>query len=377
MKKIGWSLLACLLISVLIIGCGGSSSTPSTPSATSPSSSASPVSSDFSLVGFAAVDDGTTGGTGYPSITVTTGTELQAAINAAKASSDTTVPRIIYVNGTITLSNSSDVEILLKGKSKSVPLANLSIIGVGTNGELNGIGIRMRYVQNIIIQNLKIHHVLYNTGEGDAIGICGPANHIWVDHCELYNSVGDLDGDGVDGRVVNDEGDKDYYDGIFDVKYNAAYITFSWNYVHDAYKTSLVGYSETGDITNDRKITYHHNYFYNFGSRTPLYRGGTGHVYNNYFNAGFGSAVNCRAGSVLRVEGNYFENSKNCIGWYYADSNTGCWDLGVGNIYVNCSGDQPTTSTGSLTISYNYTLTPTEDVKALVTKYAGVGIVNN
>lgn len=363
---------------VLTVGCGGgsgtsgnnspipTSSTSTTPSAT-PSTN-SPGNIDFGVVGFAAMGSGTTGGKGSTSVTVSTGIALQAAIDAAYNSNG---PRIIYIDGTINLANSGSLEkITLKGGGANKRLSNLSLIGVADRGELEGIGIWMRYVSNIIIRNLKIHHVKADTGEGDAIAIQGPADHIWVDHCELYNSIGDLNGNGTAG----DEKDKDYYDGLFDVKYEAEYITFSWNYVHDSYKTSLVGFSE-GNDNYDRKITYHHNYFKTCNSRTPLYRFGTGHVYNNYFYNLIESGINCRYKSVLRIENNHFENSTNPIGWFYAETDPGYWDVS-NNRFDNCTGSQPITSTGSFEPPYNYQLDATDNVKQIVTQWAGINKID-
>lgn len=369
MKKIAFVLTICVIISAMVVGCSAtdSSSSPSTNPTTTPSATVTPtpsgsIPSEYRLVGFAATGDGTTGGSGASSVTVTTGTELQNAINAVKNGSSN---RIIYVNGIITVSNNNNSKVIeLKGSSATSLLSNISIIGVGTKGELNGVGIKMRYVKNIIIQNLKIHHV---KASDDAIGIEGSANHIWVDHCELYNNIGDVDGDGD-----VDDTDKDYYDGLFDVKSDAADITFSWNYVHDSYKTSLIGSSDTDN--NDRRITFHHNYFKNCNSRLPSYRFGTGHVFNNYYESVAGSGVNSRMEAKLRVESNYFSNVKDPI--CSLDSSVkGYWDV-KNNKFENCTGSQETTSTCSFVPPYSYNLDAVESVKAKVTQYAGVGIVN-
>ena len=132
---------------------------------------------NFGLVGYAGMTTGTTGGAGGASVTVSTGTALMAAIRA----NTTNAPLTIYINGIITPANTPSTYDKIEIKDRN----NISLIGVGTSGELNGIGIYVRRAGNIIIQNLKIHHVLL--GPKTAIGIEGPANHIWVDHCELYN----------------------------------------------------------------------------------------------------------------------------------------------------------------------------------------------
>lgn len=298
---------------------------------------------DFSLIGFAA---GTTGGQGGTEITVTDGAALQNAIKNKGSQ-----PLTIYVNGRITPSNAGVNKIDVKDVS------DVSIIGVGSNGEFDGIGIKITRASNIIIQNLKIHHVA--TGDKDCISIEGPAHHIWVDHCELYN---DLDHD------------KDYYDGLLDAKGESEYITYSWNYLHDSYKTCLVGSSDSDDY--DRKITFHHNYFENCYSRLPLYRFGTGHLFNNYWIGIIDTGINSRMGAKLRIENNHFENAKDPIGFWYS-SETGYWDVS-NNKFVNCTGSMPTTSTCSFTPPYSYAnyMHDVDDVKSIVMQYAGVGKLN-
>jgi len=357
-----------------------SSSTSSTISSSSSSVTYSVPSSTGSPVGYANAGSGTTGGAGGSTVYVSTGDELQAAIdNRATIST----PLIIYVTGAITLDNTALDYILLKGSNDTKLVENLSIIGIGTSGELNGIGFKIWRVKNIIIQNLKIHHVLYNTGEGDGVNICGPASNIWIDHCEFYNAVGDLDGDGT----VGDDDDKDYYDGMLDIKYEGSqYITVSNNIFHDGYKTSLIGYT-TSDA-RDWYITFYANYYYNCNSRLPLIRGGGVHVLNNYYYSNTGSGTNNRCGLTNLIEGNFYQNSRDVIGWFYGDV-TGYWDLGPGttdsNYYDNVSwtaisGDIYATAlstgfldTGTFSPGYTYTAMSAADVSAYVLVNAGVG----
>ncbi|MGE5604590.1 MAG: pectate lyase family protein, partial [Bacteroidota bacterium] len=270
-----------------------------------------------------------------------TGTDLQNAIKQGG-------PRIIYVNDTINLSNSSGLS-----KIDVKDVNNISIIGVGTKGELNGIGIKVTRASNIIIRNLKIHHVL--SGDKDCVSIEGPANNVWVDHCELYNQF-----DGVD---------KDYYDALLDAKAESAYLTYSWNKLHDSWKASLCGSSESD--TYDRRLTSHHNSFVNINSRLPLFRGGQGHIYNNYYSNIPTSAVNSRINAKLRVENNVFVNVNNPICSLDSDV-IGYWDV-RGNIFTNCTGNVPTTSTTTYNPPYSYTLDAAGTVQANVTNNAGVG----
>ncbi|AEI42217.1 pectate lyase [Paenibacillus mucilaginosus KNP414] len=304
---------------------------------------------DFSQVGYSTLNGGTTGGEGANAVTVTvsTGSALQAALKAK----DPSKPLKVYVNGTITPANSPGLS-----KIDIKDINNVSIYGVGTAGEFNGIGLKIWRANNVIVRNLKIHHV--NIGDKDAISIEGPAKNIWVDHNELYNSLN-----------VN----KDYYDGLLDAKGTGAeYITFSWNYLHDSWKTSLVGSSDSDNY--DRKITYHHNRWENVNSRTPSYRFGTGHVFNDYYYNVLESGINSRMGAKLRIEHNHFEKVNNPITSLDSDA-VGYWHV-VGNKFVSSTGSQPTTSTTTFTPPYSYTPDAVDNVKALVTQYAGVGKVN-
>jgi pectate lyase len=301
-----------------------------------------------SPIGFASQAGGTTGGKGGTTHTVSTGTALQDLLKRDASG------LIIYVNGTITPSNSpSEQKINVK------EVSNISIIGSGANGIFNGVGIKIVKANNVIIQNLIIHHV--NVGDKDCISIEGPVDHVWVDHCELYN---DLDHD------------KDYYDGLLDAKAESEYITVSRCYLHDSYKTSLVG-SSSGD-TYDRKMTYCFNYFLDCNSRTPSYRGGVGHIFNNLFigtrDTIGATAINSRVGAKLRIEGNYFQGlgsgeidddgdlklPMGPIGAYYEEP--GCWDV-KDNIFVDCKGNQPTTSSCSYSPPYSYNLVSANEVR--------------
>lgn len=343
---------------------GGGEVVTTTPEVTSPPvSETTPASSsdgtgsstaEFGLVGYGA---GTTGGQGGKTVTCSTAADIISALSAK----DKSTPLIIYVNGKGTLSNAGgNEEILLKDSS------DVSIIGVGTKGELEGIGIRLVRCTNVIIQNMKIHHVLAGTGEGDCISIENSSN-IWVDHCELYN------------EYSGNESDKDKYDGLLDCKKDSKNITYSWNYLHDSWKSSLCGFSDSDDY--DRTITYHHNIFENINSRLPLFRFGHGHIYNNYYVDIHTSGINSRMGAEVCIENNIFENAKNPV--CSMDSKTiGTWNLS-GNVFNNCTGSPSSgtnigwsagmSSTSSYRPAYSYKLTSTDSLIAILRNGAGVG----
>lgn len=312
---------------------------------------------DFALIGYATQNGGTTGGSGGTVVYASTGDQILGYIDEKKDGAYAN-GLIIVVNGTITPSNTSATKIDVK------EVRDVSVVGSGTSGEFNGIGIKVYRAGNVILRNLKIHHV--DIGDKDCIGIEGPADHVWVDHCELYNEYGD-------------NVDKDYYDGLLDAKAESEYITYSWNYLHDSWKTMLVGSGDTDDF--DRKITMHHNIFENCNSRMPLYRFGTGHVFNNYYVDGESTAINSRMGACLRIENNYFENVINPYVTAYS-SEDGYGDL-INNILDNCSFSYSSdvrelpSCNSSVPYSYQDVLNSASSVPTITRQNAGVGKLSN
>jgi len=253
--------------------------------------------------GFAATNGGTSGGSGGRTVTVSTGDQLQRAIDSASGATT------IVVQGKITDANTSGAQIVLDGKR------DISIIGAASGGEFDGIGIQITGgSSNIIVQNLKIHHV--RSGYKDAIGIQDGSRNIWIDNNELYSTLATS---------------QDTYDGLLDIKRGAEYITVSDNYFHDHHKTSLVGYSDS-DV-GARYVTYSHNIFENIGSRAPSVRFGYTHIYENYYKDVSVSAINLRMGAVGLVENNNFVNVHNPV--VSLDSTSvGFWDM-RGNTFQN------------------------------------------
>lgn len=314
--------------------------------------------------GFAGNNFDITGGADGMTVTVNTGAALQSALELAK---DSNLSITIYVDGVITDANSGN-----NGNSIDIKdMDNVSIIGVANRGEFDGIGISIRRANNIIIQNLKIHHVL--TGGKDAISVEGDndgstTENIWIDHNELYSTL---------------SVDKDYYDGLIDTKNGAKNITISYNYLHNHWKASLHGHTEpdTESSNTERNITFHHNRFEDMESRLPLFRYGFGHLYNNYYNQINSTAINSRRGAELLIENNVFENTQNPIVSFYTDV-VGYWNLS-GNVFgtgvtwtTPGSGEisaQDGESTSSYVVPYDYTLEPADVVKDNVIALSGVG----
>jgi len=301
---------------------------------------------DFSLVGFATQNGGTKGGEGGKTITVKTYADLKTYGETAEA-------YVIYVQGTIT-NGAGGGQIRVK--------ANKSIIGIGSTAFLQGVGIDISSQNNVIVRNLKMTLVGTTTPSavngGDLISISGTSKNIWIDHCELYSE---------DPSVQTD---KDKYDGLLDIKGQTGFITLSWNYLHDHHKGGLVGAADD-DLFADRKVTMHHNWYSKVLLRVPMYRGATGHFFNNYV-AGAKDATEIRAGTCVRVEKNYYEELNYSI---YTPSDSPGKTERIDNIEVkHASRAYPAACTADIPYSYAGVLTSTTaDVKTVVPQYAGVG----
>jgi pectate lyase len=306
--------------------------------------------------GFASIDGGTTGGAGGNSVTVTTGVELADVLNNKKKNKDAT-PLTIYVNGRLTPDNSGGAK-----QFDVKDMSNVSIIGVGNYAMLDGIGINIARAYNVIVRNLTIR---YNRiGQKDGISIQGDSHHVWIDHNEVYNSL---------------DVDKDYYDELVSGKNQIDNITISYNYLHDSWKTSLWGSSDSDAY--ERRVTFLGNHWQNANSRMPLFRFGQGHVVNNYYENVISTAINSRMGARIRIEGNHFEYCNNPIVSFYSNA-YGYWDT-ADNIFESVNWEENTSSgiiagpnvgsTVSYKPPYDYSPIPAADVKQHVLNNAGVG----
>ncbi|GAB3198203.1 hypothetical protein GCM10027293_14460 [Pontibacter aydingkolensis] len=319
-------------------------------------------SPDYSMKGFATVNGGgyatTTGGAGGSSITIRTLAELEAW---ALTRENNNTPQIVYISGKIT-SPSSTIVTIKRG-------ANLTVLGLGNNAELENVGLNFREYNNLIVRNLKIHEVLY---PNDALTI-DECRHVWVDHNEFHSKIGA--GIGVDT-----------YDGLLDIKKGSRYVTVSWNYFHDHMKNVLIGHTDnTGAEAEDRQIrvTFHHNFFENTDGRNPSLRWGAVHFYNNYLKniTDYGFAV--RQGAYAKIENNVYENVKTPITTNKFDGEG--YACATGNIFTGTSGNNSITQTGcdwwdATNLPYTYTLDDVNDITTIVPANVGVGkitVANN
>ncbi len=331
---------------------------------------------DFSLAGFATLNGGTTGGEGGAEVVVSNYADLK---NYAEKATD---PYIIKVSGTIRGSGS----VAAGTYDGSVTVgSNKSIVGMDSSAFLDGVGLKLAGGSNVIIQNIRISFIsiaeaipegshdipgIYSelgdegraqilVNGGDLISIQNTSRNIWIDHCELYSE---------DPAV---QPNKDLYDGLIDIKHQTGFITISWCYFHDHYKVHLMG-SNDADLYEDRKVTYHHNRYENINSRLPMCRGSVVHVFNNYVFKALGSCVDTRIGACIRVERNYYEQSKNTVRSASSDG----FAERIDNREVDCSNTYPYPNecTASLGYVYDNVLhTDLDYLKRVVLQYSGVG----
>lgn len=182
----------------------------------------------FDLVGYAKDNPigKTTGGEKGETVTVKDGAALIAAVTGTTA-------RTIYVEGRIDLPSRLRVG------------SNKSILGVGDSAEIRQNGITVVNATNVIIRNLAIRFIVDN----DGITIQN-STRVWIDHNEFESEF-------------SQELGPDYYDGQLDTVRGSDWITISWNYFHDHWKSNLIGNSDALRAVDFGKLhlTYHHNYW--------------------------------------------------------------------------------------------------------------------
>ncbi|ORY26836.1 pectin lyase-like protein [Neocallimastix californiae] len=292
--------------------------------------------SSSGVIGYASMNGGTKGGSGGKTTTVSNQSQLEAALKGTNA-------KIIKVNGVIKLS--SDVTVN----------SNTSLIGANKNSGITGAGLKIKNAKNVIIQNLKFSYCLGSNK--DCINAQKSTN-IWVDHCEFFSD--------------RNHG-KDYYDGLIDFTHACDYITISWNYVHDHYKASLIGHSDSNasEDTGKLHITYHHNYFKNIGSRLPSLRFGTGHIFNNVYENVDTSSVNIRMGAKALVEGNVFRNAKRPISTNLDSKQEGSVVQRNNDFGTTANTNSITKTNGLSSVPYKYTADNVKNVYNNVVKSVG------
>jgi pectate lyase len=289
---------------------------------------------DSSIIGYATVEDdrGTpywvTGGALGDTVSATTVAELQTYLGDS-------LPRVVKFSGWLTGTEQIGIK------------SDKTLLGIGDSAHFEGIGLSINQARNVIIRNISVAHVC-TTGaaSGDAVEINGASQNIVIDHCELSSDR---------------DHDKDYYDGLLDIKNQSSFISVSWSAFHDHYKVSLIssGPTQYGDTVI--RATYHHNYFYNCGSRLPSIRFGKAHVFNNYYKD-CDDAVHSRIGAWVRVEGNYFSNVDHAV------DNDDTSGVGYVQLIDNHFGSSVHVSspTCDLPVPYAYALDPADSIPSII-----------
>lgn len=319
----------------------------------------------------------TTGGGNATPVVVSSFAEAEAALANYQDAFDegTQNALVIRYTGSFDFSTISDVCRQHTLDSQVLQIKEMeNVTFEGAPGSSANFGIKINRAKNVIVRNMTMG-LLPGGGDSDAItiegnGTNGDVEHVWIDHNELFSSTKD-DCDGA--------GDTEF-DGLIDIKKGARYITISYNHIHDHQKTGLLGHSDSDDV--ERYVTFHHNWYENVVSRTPLHRFGYVHIFNNYYNQILSSGINVRMGGVALIEANYFENAVNPITSRYSDE-VGYWDLRDNHVgegiswttesdtLANADDWQSTTTFPSNELNYSYQPDEARCVKQIVTTLAG------
>ena len=203
-------------------------------------------------------------------------------------------------------------------------LKNITIEGVGDDAMIHGWGFHFiagtdaRDGQG---KSFEVRNLTFYEYPEDAIGMEGQQSGgkitASVERCWIHNNTF------LPGHCTNPaESDKKEGDGSVDFK-RGMYFTASYNWYEYCHKTNLVGSSDSSLQYN---LTYHHNVWWQCGSRIPLLRQANAHFYNNYVMVDQTETTSpyswvakpspsyvhsLRANSYLFSEANYYDGCKN------------------------------------------------------------------
>ena len=311
------------LVFLIILGCKSNNPSP-----------IKQVSPETFPVGYAMINGSTTGGFGGETVTVSNLDDFRFTAKSPD-------PMIIQVSG-----NYTDTGMVIISSNKTI---------IGMNGAtLNGVGLSIYGVSNVIIKNLRINKVL----GADCVTIKQESHHIWIDHNEFWQDR---------------DHDWDYYDELMEVTDRSDYVTISNNIFHDAHTALLVG-SDDHQITDagHLRVTMHGNYLYNISERQPSIRFGFMHIFNNYFLNGSGYTIGVTINGTVRTDNNLFENQNIPI---YTDFNSspGIISGASTNLYINSGANQITSNASNWLPPYQYSssLIPASEVRSVVPGHAG------
>lgn len=244
-------------------------------------------------IGFATLNNGTTGGSAADSshiYLVHDVASFKSALSHHKGKA-----RIIQVQGTIDISGGKAYSNFNDQKKRSqikIP-SNTTIIGVTSDAGFKNGSLVMSHVNNVIIRNIAIETPVdvaphFESGDGwnaewDSMTITYSKN-IWVDHVTFDDgSYTDADYTEVNGwEYVR-------HDGMLDIKHGSDYVTVSYSVFKNHNKTMLIGHSKSNS-SEDRghlHVTLADNIFSKSTQRTPRVRYGKVHAFNNLYEGNY------------------------------------------------------------------------------------------
>lgn len=251
------------------------------------------------------------------------------------------------------LSNGKDVSEEAEFKTRQI------LLNMYGNEDYRNSGIF--YVQscsNIVFRNITfVGPGSIDVSGYDLMSIYG-SNHIWVDHCSFI--------DGIDGNL--------------DITQKADFCTISWctfhytdrSYMHQ--NTNLIGSSDSETAGYLNTTMAYNMWGAKCRARMPMGRVGKIHVLNNYYNcAGNSTAcVNPRKNSEFLIEGNYFDKG---ISKVFTDNDSKAYTWASDNI-IGRSGTNAPTSSGTVTVPYDYSVQPAANLPEIISKHAGATLFN-
>lgn len=234
-------------------------------------------------------------------------------------------------------------------------LKNITIEGIGDDAVISGWG--LHFIAGTDAQNgqgtsFEVRNVTFFEYTEDAVGMEGQQSGstitAGVERCWIHNNTF------LPGHCANAaESDKKEGDGSCDFK-RGQYLTVAYNWFEYCHKTNLVGSSDSSLQYN---LTYHHNVWWQCGSRIPLTRQANVHFYNNYIygdatetstpyswisKPGLSYVHSLRANCYIFSEANYYDGCKNVT-----DGKSGGEAKGWNNIYYSTFGTNTITDVTS------------------------------
>jgi pectate lyase len=74
------------------------------------------------------------------------------------------------------------------------------------------------------------------------------------------------------------------YDGLLDITHGCTGVTVTWSKLYTHWKASLVGHSDNNGAEDVAiTVTYGYNWWFDLNSRTPSFRFGHGHIFNEVY----------------------------------------------------------------------------------------------